>query len=108
MQGWYDIPKDLIINFDQTSFPYIYNGNRTYAKKGPFNVPLVGKGRKKKKQIMGTFTVGTSGSFLPMQPIYQGIINLCLAKGVDFPAEFDVTCTANHWSNESQAIQKIP
>ena len=57
---------------------------------------------------MGTFTVGTSGSFLPMQPIYQGIISLCLAKGVDFPAEFDVTCTANNWSNESQAIQKMP
>ena len=35
------------------------------------------------------------------------MINHCLPKGVDFPADFDATCTANHWSNESKAIQQL-
>ena len=61
MQAWHKIPEDLIINFDQTPLPYI--GDRTYAKKkGSPNFPLVGNGRK--KQITGTFTITTFGSFL--------------------------------------------
>ena len=36
----------LIINFDQTLLSYICTGNRTYAKKGSSNVPLVGKEKK--------------------------------------------------------------
>ena len=105
MQTWHEIPEDLIINFDQTPLPYISTGNRTYAKKGSSNVPLVGKG--KKKQIAGTFTITMSGSFLPMQLIYKVTTNRCLTKGVDFPTDFDVTYTANHWSNESKAIQHL-
>ena len=100
MQEWHERPEDLIINFDQTPLPYICTGNRTYAKKGSFHVPLIGKG--KKRQIMGSFTVTMSISFLPMQLIYKGTTNRCLPKGVDFLADFDVTCTANHWSNESK------
>ena len=50
MQAWHEIPEDLIINFDQTPLSYICNGNRTYAKKGSSNVPLVGKRKKNKSQ----------------------------------------------------------
>ena len=103
MQAWHEIPEVLIINFDQSPLKYICTGNRTYAKKGSSNVPLVGK--EKKKQITGTFTITMSGLFLPMQLIYKGTTNRCLPKGVDFPADFDVKCTASHWSNESKAIQ---
>ena len=67
MQAWREIPEDLIINSDQTPLPYICTGNRTYAKKGSSNVPLVEKG--KKKQISATFTITMSGSLLPMQLI---------------------------------------
>ena len=48
-----------------------------------------------------------SGSFLPMQLIYKGTINRCLPKGIDFPADFDMTCTANPWSNESKVVQHL-
>ena len=105
MQTWHKIPEALIINFDQTPLLYICTGNCTYAKKGSSYILLVGK--EKKKQIKGTFTITLSGSFLPMQLIYKGMINHCLPKGVDFAADFDATCMANHWSNESKAIQQL-
>ena len=105
LQAWHEIPEDLIINFDQTPLPYVCTGKRTYHVKGASNVPMVGKG--KKKQITGTFTVTMTGQFLPMQLIYQGTTNRCLPKGVKFPDDWDVTCTENHWSNESKVIQHL-
>ena len=105
IKAWHEIPEALIINFDQTPLPYICSGNRTYAKKGSSNVALVGKA--KKKQITGTFTITMSGSFLPMQLINKGKTNFCLPKGVNFCADFHVTCTPNCWSNESKAIQHL-
>ena len=104
LQAWHEIPEDLI-NFDQTPLPYVCTGKRTYHAQGSSNVPLVGKG--KKKQITGTFTITMSGQFLPVQLIYQGTTNRCLPKGVEFPDDWDVTYTANHWSNESKAIQHL-
>ena len=50
MQAWREIPEDLIINSDQTPLPYICTGNRTYAKKGSSNVPLVERERKNKSR----------------------------------------------------------
>ena len=46
-----------------------------------------------------------SGQLLPMQLIYQGTMDCCLAKGVQFSNDWNVTNTANHWSNELKAIQ---
>ena len=45
--------------------------------------------------------------FLPLQFIYQGTTDWCLPKGVEFPDDWDVTYTANHWSNKSKAIQHL-
>ena len=50
---------------------------------------------EKKKQITGNFRITMSGSFLPMQLIYKGPTSRCLPKVVDFPADFDATCTVN-------------
>ena len=105
LQAWHEIPEDLKINYDQTPLPYICTGKRTYHTQGASNVPLVGKG--KKKQITGTFTITMTGQFLPLQLIYQGTTDQCLPKGVEFPDDWDVTYTANHWSNESKAIQHL-
>ena len=77
-------------------------GNYIYVKQGSSNDP-----ERERKKITRTFTITVSGSFLPMQTIYKGMTNRYLTKGVDFPADFDVTCTANHWSNESKAIQHL-
>ena len=48
LQGFHEIPEDLIINFDQTPLPYICTSNRTYHEKGASNVSVVGKGKKSK------------------------------------------------------------
>ena len=59
----YNIPDDLIINFNQTPLAYICASNRTMDFQGAENVPIVGKG--KKQQISGTFSGTKSGLFLP-------------------------------------------
>ena len=48
-----------------------------------------------------------SGSFLPVQVIYQGTTQKCLPKNVTFPVGWHITCTANHWANESTSIAYI-
>ena len=105
LQERYQVPDDLILNFDQTPLPYVCVSNHTLHEKGASSVPLVGKG--KKKQITGTFTVTKSGIFLPMQLIYEGKTDRCLPKDVTFPDGFDLTYTQNHWSNEEKALQHL-
>ena len=63
--------------------------------------------KRKKKQITGTFAITMSGQLLPMQLIYQGTMDCCLPKGVEFINDWNVTNTANHWSNESKAMQYL-
>ena len=46
LQSWYSIPDNLIINFDQTSLPYIITVNSTLNEKDTKSVPLQGKGKK--------------------------------------------------------------
>ena len=50
-----------------------------------------------------------AGDFLPPQLIYQGKTRRCIPK-VDFPGDWHVTFSANHWSNEgtmTDYIEKI-
>ena len=50
-----------------------------------------------------------SGDFLPIQLVYQGKTDKSLPR-FQFPSDWDVTCTTNHWCNEStmrQYIQRI-
>jgi hypothetical protein len=45
-----------------------------------------------------------SGDLLPPQLLYQGKTEHCHHK-VDFPEEWDIWYSENHWSNESTMIQ---
>ena len=101
----HNIPDDLILNFDQTPLEYTCGSNRTMDFQGATSVPIVDKG--KKQQITGTFTITTSGIFLPMQLIYKGKTNRSLPRGIHFPDDFDLTYTENHWSNEEKCMQHI-
>ena len=103
-QSWHEIPDDLIINYDQTPLSYVSSPNHTLEVKGTKSVPLVGKG--KKKQITGTFSVTKSGLFLPMQVIYEGTTSRCHPR-IEFPDGFNITHSANHWSNEEKAIEHL-
>ena len=48
-----------------------------------------------------------SRRFLPFQFIYQGTKDLCLSKSVEFPDDWNITYTTNHWSNESKAMRYL-
>ena len=102
---WYDISKDVVLNFDQTFLSYITLGNNTLEFEGAKPVPVKGKG--KGKQITATFDFSATGRFLPMQLIYAGKTKRCHPQGIKFPSGFDITHSLNHWRNEELAIQHI-
>ena len=98
----HDIPKDLILNLDQTSLSYVSPGKCTFNPKGAKTVPI--KGVDDKRQITATFSISMTGSFLPIQLIYEGKIQRCLPN-YDFPKGFNVTYSLNHWSNTEKSVE---
>ena len=63
-----------------------------------------------KRQITAVFAGSLTGDFLPPQLIYKGTTKRCL-PGVDFPPDWHITHSHNHWSNESTMkayVEKIP
>ena len=106
LQTEFNVPDDLILNFDQTPLTYVCSSSHTLHQKGSTSVPLIGMG--KKKQITWTFTVTMTAELLSMQLTYEGKTPRCLPQGIEFPNYFnDLTYTANHWSNEEKVIEHL-
>ena len=99
-----NIPPELIINIDQTPLPFVLISKYTMNKKGESNVPILGTADY--RQITGTFAITLSGRFLPIQLIYQGKTDRCHPT-YNFPKEFHITHTPNHWANERTSIDLI-
>ena len=78
---WHDIPKNFLLNFDQTHLSYITVGNNNLEFEGTKSVPVKRKG--KRKPITGTFTVSATDRFLPMQLIYDGKTERCHPQGIE-------------------------
>ena len=100
----WDIPDDLILNFDQTPSKLVPVGQKTMAQKGSTNVTLVGSSDK--KSITATFAVSLSGIFLPPQLIYGGKTNQSLPK-YKFPASFSLSVNPTHYSNTDESIKYL-
>ena len=98
----YDIPKELILNLDQTSLSYVSPGKYTFNLKGAKTV--LNKGINDKRKITATFTVSMTGMFLQIQLIYEGKTPRYLPR-FDFPADFNFTFSGNHWSNTEKPIE---
>ena len=63
------------------------------------------KGIDDKRQITtATFTFSITGKFLPIQLIYEGKAPRRVPR-FDFPADFNVTFSDNHWSNTEKSIE---
>ena len=77
-------------------------GNIPLIQKGAKTVPI--KGIDDKRQITATFTVSMTGKFLPIRLIYERKTPRCLTR-FDFPADFNVTFSDNHWSNTEKSIE---
>ena len=96
------IPTSLVINLDQTGLNIVPSGEWTMEREGSKRVELAGLGDK--RQITATFAVTLNGQFLPMQLLYQGKTSCCHPR-FNFPCEFDVFHTPNHWANEDTCIR---
>jgi len=92
-----EIPKDLIINFDQTGINYVPLTSWMMEQEGAKRVEIVAKDDK--WQITAVFAASFTGDFLPPQLVYQGKTERCLPQ-FQFPPDWNITFSPNHWSNE--------
>ena len=74
------------------------------SKEGSKRVEVVGL--KDKRQITAVFGGSMSGDFLPVQLVYKGKTTKSLPT-VDFPKQWHLTFTENHWSNEITMIDYV-
>ena len=86
----YDVPSALALNLDQTAHFYVSRGKYTFSSKESKNVPI--KALDDKRQIAVTYVVSATGSFLPIQLVYQGKSKKCSPK-FTFLSNFHVTFT---------------
>ena len=92
-----EVPPELVINWDQTGLNYVPVSQWTMEQEGAKRVEIDGKDDK--RQITAVFGCSMSGDFLPPQLVYQGKTTKCLPS-FQFPPDWNITHTANHWSNE--------
>ena len=79
--------------------------NWTLSNKGAKQVPIVGLDDK--REITAVLAVTMSGETLPPQLIYTGSTVRCHPKDVNFPDDWDIWHSANHWSNESTMLRYL-
>ena len=99
-----DIPPELVFNWDQTGISIVPGSSRTMEVKGSKRVEIAGMNDK--RQITAVFCGTLAGEFLPPQLIYQGKTSACFPR-YQFPDDWHVTCTPNHWSNEDKMKEYI-
>ena len=96
-----DISPELVLNWDQTGFSVVSGSSWTMEVKASKQVEIVGISDK--RQITAFLCGAMTGEFLPPQLIYQGKTLACLLR-YNFPDDWHVTCTSNHWSNENKMM----
>ena len=99
-----EIPAELVINFDQTALNIVPTSDWTMEAEGSKRVEIIAKDDK--RQITAVLAGTLNGDFLPCQIIYQGTTTRCLPK-YDFPNNWHITYSANHWSNEETMTEYV-
>ena len=84
--------------------PYVSPGKYTFNPKGAKAVSI--KGIDDQRQINVTFTVSMTGKSLPIQLIREEKTSRYL-NTFDFPADFNVTFSDNHWSSTEKSSELI-
>ena len=90
------IPPEMIVNFDQTGIKIVPVSNWTLAEQGSKQVAIIGL--EDKRQITAVVACALDGTLVPPQLLYQGSTDRCHPK-INFPEDWDVHHTPNHWSN---------
>jgi len=84
--------------------PFVLISKYTLAQNGSSLVSV--PGTSDYCQITGTFGITMAGGFLSIQLIYQGKTSQC-QPNYNFPKEFHITQTPNHWANENKSIPML-
>ena len=100
----YNIPPELIINWDETGAKYVPTSEWTLAEEGSKQVNVIGKEDKREMTVLLSCTM--SGFLLPPHLIYCGKTNKC-HPNITFPPEWDVHHSENHWSTEATMLHFI-
>lgn len=100
-----EIPDCLLINSDQTSMKIVPSCSWTMEKRGTKRVEIAALDDK--RQITAVFACSLSGTFLPVQLLYQGTTEKCLPKNIEFPSNWHITCSSNHWSNQDTMVDYV-
>ena len=96
------IPRELVINFEQTGVNNVPGARRTQSENVSNCVEIAAHGDK--CQITITWTL--SGTLLHFQVLYEGKTEQCHPTS-DFLQEFDVYHTPNHWANVETCIRFV-
>ena len=99
-----NIPAELVINWDQTGIKLVPVSNWTMEKTGNKQITISGLGDK--REMTGLLSITLSGELLPPQVLYGGLTDGCHPK-FNFPEEWDIFHTENHWSNSSSMLRFV-
>ena len=97
-----DIPPSLVINWDQTAIHFVPVSSWMMSREGEKSIPIAGLDDKREITVVLAATL--NGEYLPPQILYQGKTERC-HPAIDFPPEWDVWHTENHWSNEATMMR---
>jgi len=97
-----NVPPSLTVNWDHAATKIVPSSQWTMEKRGTKRVEIAAINDK--RQITAIFACTLSGNFLPIQLIYQGTTPKCLPKNVNFPSDWHLAYTANHWANEDTTV----
>jgi hypothetical protein len=99
------VPKELVINCDETNVLFVPRSNYTYAHKGSKKVRAIGVGNDK-AQITATIAVTESGNLLPTQLIFEGKTERCHPRGKP-PSNIIWDHTDSHWQTPESYMRFI-
>ena len=99
-----EVPLDLIFNWDQTAISLVPSSQWTLDKKGAKRVAIAG--HSDKRQITAVMCAALTGEVLPVQLVYEGKTKRCHPP-YDFPGNWVISHSPNHWSNEETMIEYI-
>ena len=72
---------------------------------GSRRVEIAGMGNK--RQLTAVFAGTLDGHYLSIQLMYGGKTNQCHPKGVNFPDDWHITHTHNHWADKESMNEYV-
>ena len=94
----------MVLNMDQTGINLVSSSSRTMNERGKNKIVI--KGIDDKREITALLAVTLSGALLPPQLLFEGKTDRCHTH-VNFPADWDIFHSENHWSNTATVLRFI-